>query len=162
MTIVFPHGEVFSYPKPLTISHHTLGAINGVLKSRKERMVLRVKSPSTPKGPRHRAATRRMNLPIMSINSVTQAVIPPPKYHVDSLVPCDVGTSTTVQHLFLIGRGPRLDEPVDPTDALHSLMENTDDAYGFPPFQRLAPRSCWTARATRLFAGESGRSSVRC
>ncbi len=140
MTIVSPHGEVFSYPKPLTISHHTLGAIDGVLKSRKERMVLRVKSSvHSKKGRGTGLRLARMNLPIMSINSVTQAVIPPPKYHVDSLVPCDVGTSTTVQHLFLIGRGPRLDEPVDPTDALHSLIENTDDAYGFPPFQRLAP-----------------------
>ena len=140
MTIVSGDGRVFAYPKPLTISHHTLGAIDGSLQTWSERTTLRLKSTLHSKSGRGAGMSlARHNLPIMSMNAITQAVIPPPKYEVDSLVPCEIGASTRVQHLFLIGRGPRLDAPVGPAAALRALVENTDDAYGFPPFQVLAP-----------------------
>ena len=140
MTIVSPDGLVYSYPKPLTISHHTLSAIDGVLQSWTERMTLRLKSSIHSKSGRGTGLRlARMNLPIMSINAITQTVVPPPKYAVDSLVPCTIGVSSRPRHLFLIARGPQRDEAVEPAQALTELIENTDDAYGFPPFQRLAP-----------------------
>ena len=80
-----------------------------------------------------------MNLPIMSMNAVTQALVPPPKYQVDDLVPCDIGDTARVRHLVLIARGARRDELVNTDEALKTLIENTDDAYGFPPFRDLAP-----------------------
>jgi hypothetical protein len=81
----------------------------------------------------------RYNVPIMAINSITQIVVPPPKYHVDRLVPCRTGSSTTVEDLFLIERGADLLSDVSQEQAVQELMENTADAYGFPPFQYLAP-----------------------
>jgi dolichol-phosphate mannosyltransferase len=66
-------------------------------------------------------------------------IVPPPKYNVDRLVPCRTGSSTTVEDLFLIERGEDRLSDVAPQQAVEELMENTADAYGFPPFQYLAP-----------------------
>ena len=66
--------------------------------------------------------------------------MPPPKYTVDRLVPCEIIPSTTVEELFIIERGDALDGGPRPVDAaLDELIANTDDAYGFPPFRYLAP-----------------------
>lgn len=81
----------------------------------------------------------RLNIPIMGFNSMTQRIIPPPKYMVDRLVDCTVARSTRVENLFVIERGePSLSE-IDPVSALETLVINTDDAYGFPPFREMAP-----------------------
>jgi dolichol-phosphate mannosyltransferase len=140
MSIVTPDGRVFAYPKPLTISHHTLGAVDGSQHSWSERAVLVFKSSVHSK--KGRGAGMRLashNIPIMAVNAVTQAVIPPPKYPVHRLVPCEIGTSTRVRDLFFIARGPHRDELVTREAALEALIENTDDAYGFPPFKDIAP-----------------------
>lgn len=140
MTIVTGDGPVYSYPKPLTISHHTLAAIDGALPSLTERTQLALKSRLHSKGGRSTGLRlSRMNLPIMSMNAVTQALVPPPKYQVYDLVPCEIGATARVRHLVLIARGPRKDESVNTDEALAQLIENTDDAYGFPPFRQLAP-----------------------
>lgn len=140
MSIVTPSGRVFAYPKPLTISHHTLGAVDSSGYSRRERAILRAKSSiHSKKGRGTGMRLAQMNLPIMAINAVTQVVVPPPKYFVDRLVPTEIGVSTQVKDLFLIARGPKRDELMDHEMALDTLIENTDDAYGFPPFQHFAP-----------------------
>ena len=70
---------------------------------------------------------------------MTQRIIPPPKYMVDRLVDCTIIRSTQVENLFVIERGePSLCE-IDPESALETLVVNTDDAYGFPPFREMAP-----------------------
>jgi hypothetical protein len=75
----------------------------------------------------------------MGINALTQMLVPPPKYSVDRLVPCQITDATRVRELFIIERGsPRLVD-LDQHDALTQLLANTDDAYGFPPFRYLAP-----------------------
>ena len=139
MSIIASDGRVFAYPKPLTISHHTLRAVDQELHTSLERAALVLRSSIHSK--RGRGAgmrLARLNLPIMSINAVTQVLVPPPKYAIERLVPCRIGVSTRVNHLFLIGRGPRSDELVGSAGALQALIENTDDAYGFPPFQSFA------------------------
>jgi hypothetical protein len=75
----------------------------------------------------------------MGINALTQMLVPPPKYSVDRLVPCLMGSATRVEELFIIERGaPGLTE-LDHATTLERMIENTDDAYGFPPFRYLAP-----------------------
>jgi dolichol-phosphate mannosyltransferase len=75
----------------------------------------------------------------MGINAITQRLVPPPKYAVDRLVPCRIGTVAKVEELFIIERGaPRLAD-LDQATTLQRMIENTDDAYGFPPFRYLAP-----------------------
>jgi hypothetical protein len=81
----------------------------------------------------------RFNLPIMGVNAITQVIVPPPKYTVDRLVPCRIGSSTAIEELFIIERGtPRLAD-LGHAETLEQMLKNTDDAYEFPPFKNLAP-----------------------
>lgn len=140
MTIVEPDGLAHCYPKPLTISAHTLAAVKASPLRPRERAVLRVQSQVHSKSGRSVGSRLgEMNIPIMAINSLTQMVIPPPKYMVDRLVPCDIERSVRFMSLFLIERGAPALESVCRGAALDILLENTDDAYGFPPFRYFAP-----------------------
>jgi dolichol-phosphate mannosyltransferase len=140
MTIVEPGGRAWCYPKPLTISSHTLRAVNQRGLTLSEQLRLAVQSRIHSRGGRSIGSRLAdMNLPIMALNAVTQAVVPPPKYMADRLVPCRFARSTTVRNLFVIERGPCELEDVDSRRALDILLANTDDAYGFPPFRYFAP-----------------------
>jgi dolichol-phosphate mannosyltransferase len=140
MTIVDANGTATCFPKPLTISAHTLRAVQATDLTPAEWRRLQLQSRLHSKGGRSLALMlSRFNLPIMGVNAITQLLIPPPKYDVDRLVPCRVGSSTTVQELFIIERGaPRLSE-LDHEATLERMLDNTDDAYEFPPFRHLAP-----------------------
>jgi len=140
MTIVEPGGLALCYPKPLTISAHTLQAVDGGSLRARERLKLSVQSRvHSRQGRAIGSRMGKMNLPIMALNSMAQTVVPPPKYMVDRLVPCTFAEGTTVQELFAITQGPSAIEEVDLAGAVELLIENTDDAYGFPPFQYFAP-----------------------
>jgi dolichol-phosphate mannosyltransferase len=78
------------------------------------------------------------NVPIMTINGWTQRMIPPPKYHVQRLVPCELGSTATIDQLYIIERGVPHHELVSQSQAIVELLENTEDAYGFPPYRYLA------------------------
>jgi glycosyltransferase involved in cell wall biosynthesis len=140
MTVIDAEGNAYCFPKPLTISAHTLRAVNADDLTRSEWRRLQVQSRLHSKGGRSIGmALARFNLPIMGINALTQILIPPPKYTVDRLLPCRMTSATRVRELFIIERGePRLAD-LDHPSALTQLLANTDDAYGFPPFRYLAP-----------------------
>jgi hypothetical protein len=55
------------------------------------------------------------------------------------LVPCTITSSAKVEQLFIIERGAPGVRGLDHEATLARLIENTDDAYGFPPFKYLAP-----------------------
>ncbi len=140
MTIVEPDGLAFCYPKPLTISAHTLRAVNQDALPRREHLKLAVQSRVHSKSGRSVGSRLAdLNLPIMALNAVTQAIVPPPKYMVDRLVPCEFATSTRVREVFVIERGPAAMQELDHDRAIDIMLENTDDAYGFPPFRYFAP-----------------------
>jgi glycosyltransferase involved in cell wall biosynthesis len=140
MTIVAADGTALCFPKPLTISAHTLRAVHADDLTGGEWRRLQLQSRLHSRGGRSIAFTlSRFNLPIMGINAITQWLIPPPKYSVDRLVPCRMGSTTRVEDLFVIERGtPRLAD-LDLAETHRQLLCNTDDAYGFPPFRHLAP-----------------------
>ncbi len=140
MTIIDAHGNASCFPKPLTISAHTVRAVRASDLTPAEWRRLAFQSRLHSKGGRSFAiALSRLNVPIMGINCLTQILVPPPKYTVDRLVPCRLTRATRVRDLFIIERGrPRLAH-VDHASALHQLLTNTDDAYNFPPFRYLAP-----------------------
>jgi putative flippase GtrA len=140
MTIIDAQATALAFPKPLTISHHTLRAVEASDLSPAEWRRLRLQSRLHSKEGRSLAMVlSRYNVPIMAINSITQMVVPPPKYNVDRLVPCRTTASTKVRDLFLIERGEEARSEVTAAQAVDELMVNTADAYGFPPFQYLAP-----------------------
>jgi dolichol-phosphate mannosyltransferase len=140
MTVIDRNGNASWFPKPLTISAHTLRAVSADDLTRSEWRRLQIQSRLHSKGGRSIGMTlSRFNLPIMGINAITQMLVPPPKYTVDRLVPCQMADATRVRELFIIERGtPRLAD-LDKSDALTQLLANTDDAYTFPPFRYLAP-----------------------
>ncbi len=140
MTLISPDGVAMCFPKPLTISAHTLRAVQAQDLTPAEWRRLQFQSRLHSKGGRSLALTlSRFNLPIMGINAITQRLVPPPKYSVDRLVPCRIGLSTRVEELFIIERGtPRISD-LGQGETLERMIQNTDDAYGFPPFRYLAP-----------------------
>ena len=140
MTIIKPGGQAFCYPKPLTISAHTVQAIAQHTLTRQEQFKLAVQSRvHSKKGRFLGSRLGELNLPIMALNATAQALIPPPKYMVDRLVSTPYLASTNVRELFVIARGSSELEELDHQTAVDLMIENTDDAYGFPPFRSFAP-----------------------
>ena len=140
MTVLRPDGTALSFPKPLTISQHTLRAVEAGDLTRREWRRLRIQSRLHSKEGRGIGVRLgEMNIPIMSLNAVTQVVVPPPKYDIERLVPCERASSVQVQDLFVIERRPYELRDIDPDLLLDELIANTDDAYGFPPFRYFAP-----------------------
>ena len=140
MTVIDRSGNASWFPKPLTISAHTLRAVSADDLTRSEWRRLQLQSRLHSKGGRSIAMSlSRFNLPIMGINALTQILIPPPKYTVDRLVSCQITDATRVRELFIIERGSPGLADLDKGAALTQLLANTDDAYGFPPFRYLAP-----------------------
>ena len=138
MTILDSSGVARSFPKPLTISHHTLQSVNAGDLGRWEWTWLKVQSRLHSKEGRGFAlklATH--NVPIMTINSWTQRAVPPPKYSVQRLVPCEIASSprrTAVHHR---ARVPS-QSAVPQSEAIAEMLVNTEDAYGFPPYRYLS------------------------
>jgi dolichol-phosphate mannosyltransferase len=141
MTIVGTDGVASRYPKPLTISSHTLRAVSQKRLRLGQRVALAVQSRLHSRA--GRSVGKQLgasNLPIMSMNAMVQAAIPPPKYMVTDLVSCSIGEHVPMQLLYVIERGAAFEESISPDGVLEELLENTDDAYGFPPFAEMAPR----------------------
>jgi putative flippase GtrA len=140
MTVLHADGRVGCFPKPLTISAHTLRAISSDELSRSEWRRLQVQSRLHSKEGRQFAMLlSRLNIPIMGVNALTQRLVPPPKYTVDRLLPCTIIPETAVTELFVISRGEFGAGRLSRADAMTTLLANTEDAYQFPPFKQLAP-----------------------
>ena len=140
MVVVAPDGWLTRYPKPLTISAHTVRSTPRNRLGLGSRLALPVQSQVHSR--RVRSTGKRMgglNLPIMAVNAAVQAVIPPPKYDVTDLVDCEVGGRARLEHVFLIERGREtVIDQVSGPEAVDVLLRNTEDAYGFPPYASLA------------------------
>lgn len=141
MVIIDPRGLAHRFPKPMTLSYHTMSSIAGVPLAPARRAALAVQSRVHSKSGRTFGRTLgTLNIPIMSVNSIVQVVVPPPKFCIDSLMPVEIIESARIAQVFLMERGEPLRERVKPAAALNQLIENTDDAYGFPPFGSFAPQ----------------------
>jgi hypothetical protein len=139
LTLVSPDGRVLTYPKPLTISRHTLKAVKTPLLSRRERAGLIVQSRlHSRSGRRFALVLARSHLPAATINAVVQMLVPPPKYHVERLVPgVEVAPEARLAGMVVIQRGGEGTATLDEREALVTLMRNCEDAYGFPPYSQL-------------------------
>jgi putative flippase GtrA len=141
MVILGANGMLSRYPKPLTISAHTVRSTPSHRLTTSSRLTLPLQSRLHSR--QGRSAGKwlgRRNLPIMSMNAIVQALCPPPKYVITDLVECQIGLATRIQHLFIIDRG---EHPAISLCGIEmgaqELSNNTDDAYGFPPYASLAP-----------------------
>jgi len=137
MTIVSPTGLAMAYPKPLTISYHTLKAVNSDTLTFAERLTLPFQSRIHSKsGRRFAFFISKTHLPAATINMITQMLIPPPKYFVNKLVPkVKLAHTANLSGMFIIERGEGGIVPMKNNDAMEILLQNCEDAYGFPPYE---------------------------
>jgi putative flippase GtrA len=141
LTLLAPDGRVLTYPKPLTISRHTLSAVKTPLLRRRERLGLIIQSRLHSKSGRlFGLFVAKTRLPAATINALVQRVVPPPKYQVDRLVPhVEIAPEANVVSLAIIQReGEDGSELLAPREALEILLANCEDAYGFPPYPEIA------------------------
>jgi putative flippase GtrA len=136
LTILCADGRVLGYPKPLTISRHTLHAVNAPLLSRRQRWGLVVQSRIHSRtGRRFALRIAGMKIPAATINALVQRVIPPPKYQIDRLVPsARLVPEAQLTTLVVIERDHDREESLSPDEAVQVLMANCEDAFGFPPY----------------------------
>jgi len=140
LTLVSRDGKVLTYPKPLTISHHTVQAINAKCLSFGQRLALLFQSRIHSRGGRRFALDlTRSRLPMATINAYVQMLIPPPKYHVHKLIPgVRLEREARLAGLFVIERSLTNQEwELDGEEALETLLSNCEDAYGFPPYHSI-------------------------
>jgi dolichol-phosphate mannosyltransferase len=136
LTLLSPDGTVLSYPKPLTISRHTLAAVSTPLLKLGERMRLVYQSRlHSRSGRRFAMLIARLRLPAATINGIVQFLVPPPKYPVNRLVPqVSLGREARLKKMYVIERGERAQVQLEPEAAAETLMANSQDAFGFPPY----------------------------
>jgi dolichol-phosphate mannosyltransferase len=139
LTLLTADGRVLTYPKPLTISRHTLKAVKRPLLTRRERAGLVVQSRLHSRSGRRLALfLARTHLPAATINAIVQLLVPPPKYHVERLVPgVEVAPEARLAGMVVIQRGGDGEVDLPERDALDTLMVNCEDAYGFPPYSEI-------------------------
>ena len=140
LTLIRADGRVLAYPKPLTISRHTVASVATPLLSFRERLALLVQSRvHSRSGRQFGQLLTRLGLPTATINAVVQLLVPPPKFHVERLVPnVDVAGEATIGRFVVIDRGEDRETELAHHEAVDLLLANTEDAYGFPPYPALA------------------------
>lgn len=140
LTLVRADGQVFTYPKPLTISKHTVGAVRAPLLTFRERLALVVQSRIHSRTGRLLGQLiARFGLPAATINALVQWLVPPPKYGVERLVPgVSLAREAHVDSFVVIERGGLGEQALDHEEAVSLLVANTDDAYNFPPYPAIA------------------------
>ena len=141
MTIVSKDGHVMSYPKPLTISNHTLSAVNANSSLKWwERIALQFQSRLHSKGGRKIGMDlSQSRLPAATMNAIVQWIVPPPKYMVHRLIPkVTYANHATLARAVIIERGEEFLEALHHEQAVDTFVKNAEDAYGFPPYPILA------------------------
>ena len=118
-----------------------------------------------------------INLPVASMSAIVQMIIPPPKFQVDRLIPeAEIVSSLTLDRLVVIERGDAILRELDTDEAFEILSENTEDAYGFPPYPRIGhalsngemkrraghPPSRWSRASRRSCCGRRTGPGSRC
>ena len=141
MVLVDASGHALAYPKPLTVSAHTLQAVTESPLSFRRKMWLQIQSRIHSKAGRTFAMRLcELNLPVGTLNAITQIVVPPPKFHIGELIPeARTADSTQLTHMIVIERGKSAIERLDTRESARTLLANTEDAYGFPPYPFMAP-----------------------
>jgi hypothetical protein len=141
MTIVSKDGRVMSYPKPLTISNHTLSAVNANSSlTWWERIALQFQSRLHSKSGRKVGLNlSKSKLPAATMNAIVQMIVPPPKYMVHRLIPkVTYANFATLSRAVIIERGDEFVEALQHKQAVETFVNNAEDAYGFPPYPILA------------------------
>lgn len=139
LTLLREDGVVLPYPKPLTISRHTLHAVHTPLLSRSERTALFFQSRLHSKtGRSFGFLLTKCRLPMATMNAFVQRVVPPPKYPIQRLVPhAQLAEDAHLAGIVVIERGDARIISLDHQEAVATILANSDDSYGFPPYEEI-------------------------
>ncbi|MFQ5998419.1 MAG: hypothetical protein ACE5KO_03850 [Candidatus Bathyarchaeia archaeon] len=139
MTIIDPSGYCLCFPKPLTISAHTVNSLNGGDGERLKGLKLQIQSKIHSKtGRRFMRLLGELNLPILTLNALGQMCVPPPKYPVWNLVnQVRTARKAKLTHMIFLERGSFSCEKISTEQAFAKALQNTEDAYGFPPYREV-------------------------
>ena len=141
MTIISRDGRVMSYPKPVTISNHTLSAVN-VTSSLTwwERIALQFQGRlHSRSGRKVGLGLSKSKLPAATMNAIVQMVVPPPRYMIHRLIPrATYANFATLSRALIIERGDEYVEALQHQQAVETFVRNAEDAYAFPPYPILA------------------------
>ena len=144
MTIIRLPNEAICFPKSMTISSHTYKtAVEAQSSSKDEdssnKFGMRIRSLVHSKGGRsfmHKLADH--NVPIFTINTIGQSKVKPPKYHIRDIIKnTKIQDKTIANFLFFLEKGEEKIEKISTEMALKKAIENSDDAFLFPPYSDL-------------------------
>jgi hypothetical protein len=139
MTIIKLPNQAMCFPKPMTISSHTFKTAVSVSNSRDTDRSMRVRSlvhSKTGRSFMHKLA--KLNVPIFTINTIGQSIVRPPKYSINTILQdAIIKKDTRVDSLYFLKREGNEFIQLDTETALNLAVENSDDAFIFPPYTEL-------------------------
>jgi dolichol-phosphate mannosyltransferase len=139
MTIIRLPNEALCFPKPMTISAHTFQTAVNVSDGHSNTGGMRIRSLVHSKGGRsfmHHLA--EYNVPIFTLNAIGQIIVKPPKFNVQRLLnSVNIKRSAKVESLYFLERQGNECIILDTETALSTALENSDDAFLFPPYKDL-------------------------
>jgi len=143
MTILRLPNEAMCFPKPMTISAHTFKTATSINNNDNDNGSKRggLKLRSLVHSKNGRQFMRNLgnyNVPIFTINTIGQAIIKPPKFKVEDLLQrVKIKETVKVSELFFLEKGGEETLNVPPNIALKKAVENSDDAFLFPPYKEM-------------------------
>jgi len=143
MTILDRFGNLYAFPKPLTISAHTFSAlcsngdgsgpripslrIRGYAHSRMGRKILRLLG-------------RLTMVPIFTVNAIAQYFVEPPKVEITEIISdVSMGRRAKLRSMYFLTKGRPEIRPLATEEAVSRAILNSDDAFFFPPYDEIFP-----------------------
>jgi dolichol-phosphate mannosyltransferase len=141
MTILKLPNIALCFPKPMTISSHTFQTATSVSNNPGSGFSSRfLKLRSIIHSKEGRQFMRNLgtkNVPIFTLNAIGQSIIRPPKFKVEDLLQnINVLDKTEVRRLMFLEKSTFEEDTImTKSEALRKAIENSDDAFLFPPYR---------------------------
>ena len=141
MTIIKLPNESLCFPKPMTISLHTLRTATNVSNNALlDTKMMKLRSIIHSKGGRSfMHSLGKHNVPILTLNALGQRIIKPPKFKVeDLLLSVNFLKKTKINKLYILEENHSEQENIATNDeAVRKVTHNNNAAYQFPPYDQL-------------------------
>jgi len=139
MTIIRLPNTALCFPKPMTISAHTFQTAIDAAEVTSSKLGLKIRSLIHSKsGRQFMRNLSKYNVPIFTINTIGQMIIKPPKFRINHISKSfKVMDKSIVDTLCLLQKGDEKVLDIKKETALQKAIENSDDAFLFPPYSEL-------------------------
>ena len=139
MTIIRLPNTALCFPKPMTISAHTFQTAIDAAEVTSGKLGLKIRSLIHSKsGRQFMRNLSKYNVPIFTINTIGQWIIKPPKFRITDISKSfKVKEKSVVNTLCFLHKEGEEVVDIDKNTALDKAIENSDDAFLFPPYSEL-------------------------